>query len=369
MRYVLVVIGVLAVIGALVAIKGAQIAKLIGFGKQMEAAGPPPEAVSSAIAEEQEWEELVTAVGSVATARGVSISSDIAGVIRAIRFESGATVKQGQVLVELDSSVERAQLAAAVSRREHAAVTADRARSLAQSGAISRAQLDADEAALRNATTDAEAITAQIAKKTITAPFSGKLGIRGVNLGQYLNPGTPITSLETAETVHVDFSLPQQRLQQVQLGMPARIQLESDAGVVEGKVAAIDPTVDNTTRTARLRADVEEGKGAEQLRPGMFVNVAVVLPGKSKRTTVPATAIVHATYGDSVFIVEGKTARQQFVRTGESRGDFVAILDGVKPKQEVVTAGAFKLRNNAPVAVDNSKKTVDPKLAPVPENR
>lgn len=379
MRYVWTIVGIVVVIGVLVAIKGAQIGKLIAFGKEMEAAGPPPEAVATALAEEQAWEGVLTSVGSVATARGVALSTDVAGVVTRILFESGAVVKQGQVLVELDAAVERAQLASAVSRRGLATTTAARSRALMASGAISQAQVDADEAALRQAGTDADAISAQIAKKTIKAPFGGKLGIRAVNLGQYLNPGTAVTMIETADAVHVDFTLPQQRLGEVHIGMPARIALEADGGVIEGKIAAIDPTVDNTTRTVRLRADVDQG--SDQLRPGMFVNVSVVLADKGSFTAVPATALIHATYGDSVFIVEdpkaepgktakpGKIARQQFVRTGAARGDFVAILEGVKAKQEVVTAGAFKLHNNSPVTVDPAKAPIDPKLDPRPENR
>jgi membrane fusion protein, multidrug efflux system len=184
-RYVLTVLGILAVIGLLAAIKGAQIAQLIGFGKQMQASGPPPEAVSTSIADDQEWEELVTAVGSVTTGRGVSLSTDIAGVVSAIRFQSGATVKAGQVLVELDSAVERAQLASAIARRGLATTNESRTRQLVNSGAIAPSQLDNDSSQLRQSTTDADAISAQIARKTIRAPFDGKLGIRQVNLGQY----------------------------------------------------------------------------------------------------------------------------------------------------------------------------------------
>jgi membrane fusion protein (multidrug efflux system) len=373
-RYVLTALGILLIVGLLVGIKGAQIAKLIGFGKQMEASGPPPEAVSTAIAQEQEWEELISSVGSVTTARGVALSTDVAGVVTAIRFESGASVKQGQVLVELDSAVERAQLQSAIARRSLAETNAARSRQLVKTGSIAPATLDSDESALRQATTDAEAITAQIARKTIRAPFAGKVGTRLVNLGQFLNPGTPVAQIEGAETAHVDFTLPQQRLADVQVGMTARVTLdaEKDAGATvteDAKITTVDPVLDNTTRTVRIRADVSDEK-ASVLRPGMFVKVDVVLPKKQKYTVVPATAIIHATYGDSVFVVEEhKKARQQFVRLGESRGDFVAILDGVKPNQEIVTAGAFKLRNNWPIAIDNSKKPLAPSLTPTPENK
>ena len=382
MRWLIAILGIVVVIGALVAIKGAQIGKLIGFGKQMEKDGPPAEAVATTVAVEQEWEGTLTAVGSVVTAKGVALSADAPGVVTAIRFESGATVKQGDVLVELDTNVERAQLSSAIARRDLANTTIARTRALAATGSISKAQLDADESALRTSTTDVDGIRAQIARKTIRAPFAGKLGIRSVNLGQYLQPGTAIVVLETADAVKIDFSLPQQRLPEVAIGQPIRVSLDGTGDPIDGKIAAVDPTVDPMTRTIKLRADVSKPEG---LRPGMFVQVAVVLPQKTKAIAVPGTAIVHAPYGDSVFIIEDKKpdetgltqtpdgkpikmARQHFVRLGGSRGDFVSIADGLKPNQEVVTAGAFKLRNNSPVFVDNSKP-MTPKLDPQPENR
>ncbi len=383
-RWILTVVGILVAIGALVAVKGSQIGMLIAFGKQAEAAGPPPEAVGTAIAEEQAWESTITAVGSVASGKGVALAADVPGVVTRISFESGATVKQGQVLVELDTNVERAQLASALARKELATSTIARTRALASKGAISQAQLDADEAALRTSTTDVEGLQAQIAKKTIRAPFAGKLGIRSVNLGQYLQPGTSVTVLETTDALHVDFSLPQEQLQRVAVGQPVRITLDGTSEApLDGTIAAVDPTIDHTTRTIKLRADLS-GK-TDALRPGMFVRVAVILPEKSKSVIVPATAIVHAPYGDSVFVVEPrkpdapgaattpdgkpvKVARQQFVRVGEARGHFAAVLEGLKPSEEIVTAGAFKLRNNAPVFIDNTKQPT-PKVDPRPENR
>jgi membrane fusion protein (multidrug efflux system) len=364
------ILGILAVVGALAAVKGAQIGSMIAFGKKAQEAGPPPEAVGSAIAELQAWEGELEAVGSVATSKGVALSTDVSGVVTHIYFESGATAKQGQVLVELDSGVERAQLASAISQRELAATTLRRTKALAATGAVSPAQVDADETAMRGAATAVDAIQAQISKKTITAPFTGKLGIRSVNLGQYLNAGTPVTVLETADALHVDFTLPQQRLADVKVGMPVHIWEESgDAGApIVGKIAAVDPTVDPNTRNIKLRADTD----STDLRPGMFVRVAVILPQKADVVVVPVTAIVHAPYGDSVFVVEDKDGkkigRQQFVRVGRARGDFVSITDGLKAKQEIVTAGAFKLRNNSPIKIDNSMK-LDPKLDPRPANR
>ncbi|HEY8079394.1 MAG TPA: efflux RND transporter periplasmic adaptor subunit, partial [Labilithrix sp.] len=345
--------------------------------------GPPPEVVSTARADESTWQGNISAVGSVAADRGVAVSNDAAGIVTAIRFESGAVVKQGQVLVELDTSVERAQLASALSRKDLAKITRDRTKQLADHGAISPAQLDNDESQMKTAGTDVDALQAQIAKKTIRAPFSGRLGIRNVNLGQYLNPGTPVTILETIDSVHVDFTVPQQRLADVKTGMPVRVVLDGSGAPIDGTIGAIDPAIDNATRTIKLRADVPNANA--RLRPGMFVNVLVVLPEQAAIVTAPATAVIHAPYGDTVFVVDAKpadapglrttqdgkevkVARQQFVRLGVSRGDFVSVLDGVKKGDELVATGAFKLRNGSPVVVDNTK-TLAPSTTPRPENR
>lgn len=389
-RYLVVAIGLVLLIGALVAIKGQQFGKLMAMGKEYEKNGPPPEAVGTDIAQNQDWEGTLTAVGSVASVKGVQVSNDAPGVVTAIHFESGQMVKEGQALVELDTSVERTQLASAKARLDLAQINVQRSRALVQSKAIAQATLDNDEAQLKAATTDIDQINAQIARKTVRAPFSGKLGIRNVNLGQYLNPGTPITVLEGVEAVYVDFALPQQKLANVKVGMPVRIELEAkdtdeDAGAaapMSGQITAIDPTVDATTRMMKLRAQIPNG--GDGLRPGMFVTTTILLPDHGMEVTVPQTAVIHAPYGDSVFIVEDKKpgspgadtspsgqqikiARQQFVRPGEARGDFIAIKDGVQAGQEVVTAGAFKLKNGSPIVIDNKVKA-NASLNPHPEN-
>jgi len=200
----------------------------------------------------------------------------------------------------------------------------------------------------------------------VRAPFAGRLGIRAVNLGQYLGPGTTLTVLEAMDSVFVDFALPQQNLRDVTIGTVVHVKLEGDGGApFDGVVKAVDPAVDATTRTIRVRASVPNDK--ELLRPGMFANVSVVLPDQKSFVTVPAPAVVHASYGDSVFVVEGKKARQQFIRSAGSRGDFVAISEGIKAGDEVVVAGAFKLRNGGGVTVNNSIPT-NAQLAPHPEN-
>lgn len=369
MRALIPIAIVLVIIGALAFVKAAQIGRLMKAGKAAEAAGPPPEVVATAVATEATWETTLPAIGSVETAKGVTLSVEVPGVVSALRFESGATVKKGDVLLELESNVERSQLAAAQARKKLAEQNLARNKQLVATGSMAGAQLENDEATLKSATADAAALQAIISRKTLTAPFAGKLGIRAVNVGQYLSPGTTITTLETTDTQFVDFTLPQQHLAEVAIGNPVRIGLAG--ATVDGSITAIDPTVDPATRSLKLRAEVPDPE--KKLRPGMFAEVSVVLPTKRAVISVPVTAIVHASYGDSVFVVEPgkdgkKIARQQFVRTGETRGDFVSIEQGLKPGQEVVVAGAFKLRNNAPITVDNSVKPAT-SVAPQPENR
>ncbi len=384
MRYVKAVGLLVLIVGGLVGIKFSQISMLMQAGKEGAKQGAPPESVSTAVVAEDTWEQILPAVGSVVAAKGVAVSSEAPGVVTAIHFESGALVKAGQVLVELDSSVERAQLASAMARRELAQLSAGRSRQLAQQSVISRSQLDGDEAQLKTSRADLSALQAQIERKTVRAPFSGRLGIRAVNLGQYVNPGTTLTTLESLEVVYVDFSVPQQELADVTPKTPVRVSLSGESGPpFVGVIAAVDPAVDVTTRSVKLRASIPNPK--EQLRPGMFVRVAVVLPQRQKVVAAPATAVVHASYGDSVFVVEpqkdasgapvlgpdgqpAKMARQQFVRVGAARGDFVALLDGVKAGQELVTAGAFKLRNGSGIAIHNEVQSSF-SLTPTPGNR
>ncbi len=382
MRALIVAVGLLFVVGALAATKATQIGTLVAFGKEAQRLGPPPESVAAAAAEEQGWEQTLSAVGTVAPSQGVELRNEEAGVVTRLGFDSGERAKKGQVLVELDTRVERAELTSAAASLAEIRRREARARQLFQAGATARAELDTVQAELAVAAARVDSLRARIERRNVRAPFSGRLGIRGVNVGQYLNPGTPITTLEAAETVFVDFTLPQQRLQELATDMPVRI--EADGGVVlTSTIAAIEPVVDEVTRAARLRAAVPNEAGL--LRPGMFVDVTVVLPEEQAVVTVPTTAVVHASYGDSVFVVadkpEGepgmrqtpdgkpvKVAEQRFVRLGEQRGDFTAVLDGLTAGEQVVTAGAFKLRNGAPIVITDEPAPV-PELTPEPENR
>jgi membrane fusion protein, multidrug efflux system len=376
-RYFLVIGGAVLLLVVLGALKFSQISMLIGAGKAMQKAGPPPESVSTRRAEEQTWERTLDAIASVVSAKGVSLANEVPGVVSAIHFDSGDIVKQGQILVELDSRVERAQLASLLARQELANTSLARSKSLVERGVVAQATVDADQASFKSLTADLAGLQAQIQKKTIRAPFGGKLGLRQINFGQYLSPGTTIAVLESPGADFVDFTLPQEHLAVVVNGMKVRASLPGTSGPpVEGSISAVDPTIDPATRSIRVRADFPEQ--ALVLRPGMFLRVALVLPEQRKVVSIPGASVVHASYGDSVFAVESKpgpdgkprpVARQKFVKLGDARGDFVAVLEGVKPGEEVVMAGAFKLRNGLPLRIDNQSVKLEPKLAPTPENR
>ncbi len=383
-RYLLPAVGLLLLLGGLGGLKLAQISSLIKAGEAFAKAGPPPETVSTDVSRKLAWEGALSAVGSIAAVRGVAISNESPGVVKKILFESGNMAKPGQVLVELDTSVEQAQLDTAKAQLELARQNLSRTRALAEGKAVARAQVDADEAQLKSAAAEVAELEAQIERKVVRAPFAGKLGIRSVNLGQYLSPGTSLTTLESLDSVFVDFSLPQQALPSLRTGQPVRVRINAEAEAevkaeVEGTVTAVDPSIDLATRSIRVRASVPNR--AQQFRPGMFATVSVVLPERPAIIAVPMTAIVHAPYGDSVFLVEPskdqgaasgappvEQVRQQFVQLGEERGDFVEIVEGLKAGVRVVSAGAFKLRNGSKVIVNNKVKST-PEFAPHPENR
>jgi membrane fusion protein (multidrug efflux system) len=376
MRYVIVILGLVVVIGTLVAIKGSQIGMLIGMGEAMKKSGPPPEVVSTTLAQKQTWEDTISSVGSVVSAKGVGVANDAPGLVSRLHFESGDTVKKGAILVELDTSVERAQLTSLKARRDLAQISANRSKALVTSGAVAQSQVDVDESQLKSLSADVVALSAQIERKVVRAPFSGKLGMRTVNVGQYLAPGTQVTTLESAEATLVEFSLPQEVLPKLKAGMKVRALASGDAKpLAEGAISAIDPTIDPLTRNIKVRASLADD--AARLKPGMFLRVEIVLPQKSEVVAVPQTAIVHASYGDSVFVGEEKpgpdgkprmVAQQHFVKIGATRGDFVSVVHGLDADKEVVTAGAFKLRNGIPLKVKNDGGP-QPSLDPHPQNR
>jgi membrane fusion protein (multidrug efflux system) len=371
MRNAAAVVGVLGVIFALGGVKAAEISKLISFGKKAQAEGPPPESVATARAEQQSWEVTISDVGTATPSKGVTLGSEAAGIVTRIHFESGDSVKQGDVLVDLDTNVERSQLGAAVARRKLASLNMDRTNALLATKAIAQAQADTDQTTLDVADQDVKALRAQLELRQVRAPFDGQLGIRAINVGQFLGPGAAITVLERVKPIFVDFTTPQERVSRIANGMPVRVAISADEKATRaGRIDAIEPAVDVTTRTVRLRASVPNDDNA--IKPGMFVHVTVVLPEREEVVVVPASALVHASFGDSVYVVEdkppNKIARQQLVRVGETRGDFVSIKEGLGAGQEVVAEGAFKLRNGARVTI-HPASTPAPQLEPHPQNR
>jgi len=377
MRKIFLFILGLAVIFAVIGgIKFLQIGQLIAAGKEFAKNGPPPEAVTTATAREDFWEPTISAVGSLSAVQGVIVSSETPGKIVKISFEAGSTVKTGDLLVQLDTSLEEALLRSAEANAALVGLTLQRAKELRARNANSQSELDTAEAQAKQADAQADNIRAAIAKKMIKAPFAGRLGIRLVNLGQTLSAGDGIVSLQALDPIYADFMLPQQYLPQIAVNQPVR--LKSDAfpdKVMEGKVTAINPEVDAATRNFRVQATFSNP--GEQLHPGMFTSVDVVLPSKEKVIIIPATSVLHSTFLDTVFIVEEalnketgkqeKTVRQQSVRLGERRGDFVVVTSGVKAGETVVTSGVFKLRNGSKVTVDNSLAP-DAQLAPKPSD-
>lgn len=361
---------VLAVIGALAGVKVAQIKSLIAAGKS---ATVPPETVSSFVVREESWQGTLTAIGSISAVQGVTLTPDIPGTVRQIAFESGAVVAQDDLLVKLDTSSEEAQLRAVEAQLELARITVSRARTLRKGDTVSQSELDTAEASLKQTEANADAIRATIAKKTIRAPFAGRLGIRLVNLGQYLEAGKPIVSLQSLEPVYADFSLPQQELARLKTGMAVRLTTDAYPGrQFEGKLTAINPDLDQATRSVGLQATF--GNPEQLLRPGMFARVEVLLPEQQKVLVIPATSVLSAPYGDSVFVIESKaaegggqpqlTVRQQFIRTSRARGDFLSVEVGLKPGERVVSSGIFKLRNGMAVVENNElapKSTEAPK--------
>ena len=333
---------------------------------------PPPEAVTTVLAKREQWSSGMNVIGSVEAVQGVTVAADLPGTVAKIYFDSGKSVHQGDVLVELDTRQERAQLASLEAQRDLAKVNYDRYQELSKQGVISRMDYDKASADQRQTDANVAEINATIERKTIRAPFSGILGIRKINLGEYLAAGAPIVSLQSLNPIYVDFGVPQQNAGQVQVGRSISVTREALAGqVFSGRVTALDSVIDENTRNIQVQATLPN-PGAK-LRPGMFVQVDLNLGASQPAITLPASAISYAPYGDSVFVVTDlkdpkgnsyKGVRQQFVKIGPSRGDQVAILSGLNPGDEVVSSGVFKLRNGAAVTVNNK---IQPENNPAPK--
>ncbi len=371
--YIATVFGLLVVIVALGGTKKLQFAAMGAAGAAFD---PPPETVTAQAATEETWENVLTANGSVAPVQGVMVGAEVPGKVVSINFESGANVTVGALLVQLDVSTESAQLRAAESVADLAKINLGRARELREKGTNASSDLDASEAQAKQAAAAADNLRAVIAKKSIRAPFTGRLGIRLVQLGQILRDGESIVTLQTVDPIYTNFALPQQFLASLKVGENVRLTTDASPGeTFPGKITAIAPEIDAVTRNVRIQATF--ANPAAKLRSGMFGSVAVLLPPTGSSLVIPSTAILHAPYGDSVFVItEGKNAktgapektiRQQFIRVGTARGDFATVVAGLKPGEWVVTTGVFKLRPGMSVIVDNA---LAPKaeLAPKPAN-
>jgi membrane fusion protein, multidrug efflux system len=334
----------------------------------------PPTTVASAIVKEEDWAPVLSAVGSVSAVQGAIVSTELGGVVSEVDFQNGAEAKKGDVLLKLDSSSEQAQLRTAEADLELARANLQRTKELATRKVVSKQELDAAQSAFGQKQGTVDNMRAFITKKQVRAPFDGQLGIRQVNVGQMINSGQQVVQLTALDSVYVDFALPQQELPQLGTGFEARVRTDALPGREStGKITAINSMVDAVTRNVGLQATLENRDHA--LRPGMFVKVDVILPQKRKSLVIPGSAVSYAPYGNSVFVIEKKkdektgkeseTLRQQFVRVGEARGDFVSITEGLKAGEAVVSTGVFKLRNGMPVVINNDLGP-KPQLNPTP---
>jgi membrane fusion protein, multidrug efflux system len=364
--------GVLVFVAIIGFIKFQQIQAAIAGGK---AYAPPPEAVTTIVTTQQQWQSTIDAVGSVAPVQGVMLSADQPGVVDKIAFESGSQVSAGQVLVALDTRQEQAQLEAAQAQRELAKISLDRGTKLLESQSISQADFDLISAQYKQADANVIAAEAAIGRKTIRAPFAGVAGIRQVNLGQYVRSGDPVVPVQSVDPVYVNFSVPQQQVVALRVGAEVHVAADSGAHAsYVGHITAINPMADDATRNVQIQATFHDPRGT--LRPGMYVTAVVQLGTHLPVVALPASAISFAPYGNSVFVVEdlkgptGKSyrgVRQQFVKLGAARGDQVSVIEGIQPGQEIVTSGVFKLRTGAAVVVNNKVQPGN-SLTPKPQD-
>jgi len=371
------IIGVVIVLPVAVGLVGIKIFQFKTMGDAAAKQVIPPLPVNAVQVREENWQPSYSSVGTVMAVQGTVIRTEAEGTVREAPFEAGSLVKTGDVLLRLDVDIEQAQLQAAVADAEWAQAAFDRAKGLLAPRAISKADFESADNTLKQARARVDNLRAVIAKKTVRAPFDGKLGIRQISVGQFLPKGSPVVSLQALDPVYVDYSLPQQKLGDLKEGL--KVTLSSDAfegESFEGTITAINPEIDAATRNVRLQATL--ANNGRKLRPGMFVTVDTFLDRSHKVLLIPNTAVLHAPFGNSVFIIEEAKAdgpdgakslvvRQQFVRLGQRRGDFVAATEGVKNGETIVATGTFKLRPGMAVVIDN---TLAPefKLAPTPDN-
>ena len=353
----------LAIVGGFGFVKFTQIQGFITMAKS-GAFEPPPTAVTTDVAKRTEWQPTLESVGTVTAVNGVTVSTDLAGIVRQIAFESGNKVREGDLLVHLDTTQEEAQLHSAEAQRDFAAVSLKRDKDLVEKHAISQSDYDNADAVFRQNQASVDQFKALIARKTLRAPFDGVAGIRQVNLGQYLKEGDMVVTLQAFDPIYVNFSLPQQDLSKLIIGEPVQLRVDAFPDqIFNGAITAINSLVDQATRNVQVQATFKNSDF--RLRPGMFAKVSVVLSERQNVVAIPATAIHYAPYGDSIFVVselkdpqgkEYKGVKEQFIKTGQSRGDMIAVVSGLKPGDEVVTSGVFRLKSGAHVKVNNQVK-------------
>jgi membrane fusion protein (multidrug efflux system) len=358
------VVGLVLLFVVLAAIKAMQIRKMMAMPMVM-----PPTTVSSVQVKEEDWPPIFSSIGTISAVQGATVSTELPGTVAEIKFENGGIAKKGDVLVRLDASSEEAQLKSAEAELDLARADLARAKDLSARNVVSKAELDSAESKFKQKEGVVNNMRAMISKKAVLAPFDGQLGIRQVNVGQTITAGQQVVSLQALDPLYVDFALPQQDLPRLSPGLEVRVHTDVVAGRdFPGKLTALNSAVDPITRNVTLQATIENKDHA--LRPGMFAKIDVLLLDKQQTLVVPGTAISYAPYGDSVFVIEKKkdektgqesqVLRQQFVRVGEARGDFVSITKGLEPGQQIVSTGVFKLRNGMGVVINND-------LAPKPQ--
>jgi membrane fusion protein (multidrug efflux system) len=346
---------------AFAAIFGFQAFKARMIQKAISGLRNPPQTVSTITAATQSWQQRLEAVGSARADKGAGLSAQVSGIVKAIHFQSGAKVKKGTLLVELEAADDIAHLEALKAMEALAQLNYDRDSQLLKTDAVSKQTAETDLATLKSNQAQVAQQQALVGYKSITAPFSGRLGIRQVDLGQYIAPGTPIVTLQQLDPIFVDFYLPQQSLAEIKVGQAVTAEVDTWPDLkFAGKILAIDPLVNTASRNVQVRATF--GNPDEKLLPGMFVTVDVDVGAPQHYVTLPKTAIYYNSYGDIAYVVkeEGETsgekqyvAQQVFVKTGDTRGDQVAVLSGIEPGDVVVSAGQNKLHNGSPVKIDN----------------
>lgn len=365
-KFLITFAGFAVVVMALGAVKVAQIKEISSISHAQ-----PPSSITTYEAKAVAWQPVLNAIGTLAPVQGLTVSADADGVISKITVENGATVKAGDILFELDTSVEVAQLASSEARARLAKLQLERASELSAKNSISKAELDAAMAQLDQVTADVAALRATIRRKQVRAPFDGRVGIRLVNVGQFVARGRALAPLQKLDPIFVNFNVPQRYLSSLNVGQKVSLSVDAYVTPFPGAIAAINSEVDAITRNISGQALLANPE--EKLRAGMFAQVAIELPMGAPQVVLPSTAIAYAPYGNSVFIVEkmkdaaGKDylgVRQQIVKLGATRGDLIAITEGVKPGEQVATAGIFKLRNGAAVQINNSAQ---PTSSPTPK--